>query len=361
MQNTCKASDSKQTARLAIIGLGMIGKKHAEIARQLQECTLVAVCDITPTAKETADKLGVEFYTDYHEMLEKQDLEGVILAIPTDLHVSVGTACAQRGLHLLVEKPIAASVSEADHLIAIARQHHVRLLVGHYRRFNPFVEMSRKIVRGGEIGKLVGVTILWTLLKPSEYFQASWRTRKGGGPILINLIHDIDNIRYICGEIIRVYAEISHVVRKFPVEDSASVSLRFENGAIGSILAADCVPSMWSYEATTAENPQFFHNRTPENCYYFFGTEASFVFPGLKKVLYPGHAHSGWQYPTITREIEVARSDPYQEQLKHFCHVVKGLEHPRITGEDAKKTLAVALAIQESGEIARPISLNLAQ
>jgi predicted dehydrogenase len=203
----------------------------------------------------------------------------------------------------------------------------------------------------------VGVTILWTLLKPSEYFQASWRKSKGGGPILINLIHDIDNIRYICGEIIRVYAEKSNVVRKFPVEDSVSVSLRFEDGAIGSILVSDCVPSMWSYEATTGENPQFFHNTTPENCYYFFGTKASFVFPGLKKVFYPHPAKSGWQYPISTEEVEIVRADPYQEQLKHFCNVVKGIEKPRITGEDAKKTLEVALAIQKSGEIGKPISL----
>ena len=195
MQNTVTSSDRSQIARLAVIGLGMIGKKHAEIAQQLPTCDLTAVCDITRTAKETADRLGATFYTDYHEMLEREELDGVILAIPTDVHVPVGMACARKGVHLLVEKPIAASVSEAERLIATARQHQVQLLVGHYRRFNPFVEMSRKIVRGGKIGKLVGVTILWTLLKPPEYFQASWRKGQGGGPILINLIHDIDNLR----------------------------------------------------------------------------------------------------------------------------------------------------------------------
>ncbi len=354
-------SDKMNVVRLAIIGSGLIGKKHAEIAKHLHECTLVAVCDINKTAKQTAEEFGAKFYTDYQEMLEKEDLDGVIIAVPTDLHVPVGIICAQKGLHLLVEKPIAASVSDAESLIAAVRQNNIRLLVGHYRRFNPLVEMTRKIIRGGEIGKLVGVTILWTLLKPSEYFQASWRKSQGGGPILINLIHDIDNIRYICGEIIRVYAEMSNVVRKFPVEDSVSVALRFEDGAIGSILVSDCVPSMWSYEATTGENAHFFHNPNPENCYYFFGTKASFVFPCLKKVFYPRHAQSGWQYPVSTEEVEIVRSDPYQEQLKHFCHVVQGIENPRITGEDAKKTLEAALAIHKSGETGKPIRLNLAR
>jgi predicted dehydrogenase len=113
---------------------------------------------------------------------------------------------------------------------------------------------------------------------------------------------------------------------------------------------------MWSYEATTAENPQFFHNLTPENCYYFFGTEASFTFPGLKKVFYPDHAQLGWQYPISLEERDVVRSDPYREQLKHFCQVVKGIERPRISGEDATKTLEVALAIHESGETGKPIT-----
>jgi predicted dehydrogenase len=191
-------SDNMNVVRLAIIGSGLIGKKHAAIAKHLHECTLVGICDVDKTAKQTAEELGAEFYTDYQEMLEKEDLDGVIIALPTDLHVPVGVACAKKGLHIFMEKPIASNISDADSLIDIVRQNNVQLLVGHYRRFNPLVEMTRKIIRGGEIGKLVGVTILWTLLKPSEYFQASWRKSKGGGPILINLIHDIDNIRYIC-------------------------------------------------------------------------------------------------------------------------------------------------------------------
>ena len=87
------------TARLAIIGSGMIGEKHADIAIQLPECTLVSLCDVDQTARQTAEELGIEFYTDYHEMIEKEDLDGVIIAVPTDLHAPVGIACAQKGLH----------------------------------------------------------------------------------------------------------------------------------------------------------------------------------------------------------------------------------------------------------------------
>ncbi len=194
------------------------------------------------------------------------------------------------------------------------------------------------------------------MLKPPDCFQVAWRKQKGGGPILINLIHEIDSLRYVCGEITRVYAEVSNNVREFSVEDSVSVSLRFEGGALGSILISDCVSSMWSYEANTGENPYFFHSS--ENCYHFFGTEASLEFPRLRRVFYPDKAKSGWQYPVLTEEIQIRPADPYREQLSHFCRGIRGEEKPRTSGEDAKKTLEVVLAVLESGETGKPVSLN---
>ena len=359
MEKLSGSPERGEITRLGIIGLGLIGRKHADIARQIDGCILVAVSDADRAAKKPAEELGAEFYTNYQEMIEREELDGVIIAVPNDLHAPVGMACARKGIHLFVEKPIASSIADADSLIETVRQHNVCLLVGHHRRFNPLVEATRKVVSGGQIGTLVGVTVLFTVLKPPDYFQVAWRKQKGGGPILINLIHEIDNLRYICGDITRVYAEISNGVRKLPVEDSASVSLRFDCGAVGTVLISDCVSSIWSYEANTGENPYYFHSS--ENCYYFFGTEASFVFPRLKKVYYPNPDKAGWQYPILAEEVEVVRADPLREQLKHFCKVVKGLESPRTTGEDAKKTLEVVLAILESGEAGKPVSVNPAK
>lgn len=356
MEKHFQKSNRTQVVRIGCIGLGTIGKVHAEAARQLDECDLLAACDANDSAERIADNLGVTFYVDYREMIEKEELDGVIIAVPNELHARVGTTCARKGLHLFVEKPIASSIADADILINTARENRVSLLVGHHRRFNPFVEAARQMVRGGQIGKLVGVAILWAMFKPTDYFQDSfsWRRTKGGGIVLINGIHEIDNIRYICGEIIRVHAEVSNKVREFPVEDSASISLHLENGALGSIFISDCVPSLWSYEATTGENPYFFHGS--ESCYHFFGTEASLEFPSMRRVFYPNKAKSGWQYPVLTEEIQVGPADPYREQLKHFCHVIRGEELPRTSGEDAKKTLEVTLAVLESGETGRPIS-----
>jgi predicted dehydrogenase len=273
MQKPLKPAKKGEPVRLAVIGLGMIGKKHAELAAKLDEGKLVAVCDVDENHRQTAKDLNTNFYTDYQEMIHREELNGVVIAVPNDLHVPVGTACAKKGLHLFVEKPITPDTTGADTLIETARKCHVQLLVGHHRRFNASVVAARRIIKEGQLGKLVGVSILYAVFKPPDYFEGpfAWRREKGGGPILINLIHEIDDLRYLCGEITRVHAESSSKTRNFPVEDSVSVSLRFQDGAVGTILFADCVPSLWSYEATTRDNAFFFHSDEDNFC-YFLGT-----------------------------------------------------------------------------------------
>jgi predicted dehydrogenase len=352
------AGEEMENVRLGVIGLGMIGRVHAETLHNLEGCTLTAVSDVDAKHQEAAEELGTKFYPTYQEMIEKESLEGVVIAVPNEMHLPVGRACAEKGLHVLMEKPIAANLSDADGLVKAARENRVHLLIGHHRRYNPLIETVREAVRGGKIGKLVGVTILWTLFKPPEYFEGpfSWRSKKGAGPILINLIHEIDNLRYICGEVTRVYAEVSKKTRKFPVEDTVSVSLRLENDALASIFLSDTIPGDNAYEATTGENPFFYHS--PETCYYFFGTEGTIKFPGMRKLFYPDPSKRGWQYPLWEEGMKVTREDPYARQLRHFCRVIRGEEEPRVSGEDGRKTLEVTLAVQRSGEMGEPVLLK---
>jgi predicted dehydrogenase len=342
-----------QRVRLGVIGLGMIGKVHAETAAKLAECQMVAVSDVNPNTEKIAKAIGTSYFRDYQEMIEKEDLEGVVIAVPNNLHADVGITCAQKRLHILLEKPIASTLSDADRLIESARQNKVRILVGHHRRFSAAINAVREMIQSGQIGKLVGVAIVWSMYKPDEYFDLAWRKMKGGGPILINAIHEIDNLRYLCGRINRVYAEASNAARKFEVEDSLSVSVKLDSGALASIFMSDAAPSLWAYEATTGENPFFFHST--ENCYYIFGTEASLTFPHLRKIYYHSHTHRGWQHPITAEEINVPRVDPYEEQLKHFCRVVQGVETPRTSGEDARKTLEITLAVHKSTQTGQPV------
>jgi predicted dehydrogenase len=348
-----------ERVRLGLIGMGLIGTAHARTLQKVEECNLVAVADVDEKYKETASKLDVKYYLNYQEMIAQEKLQGVIIATPNHLHVPMGIACAQHGLHLFVEKPLASGLADADRLLEVAQQNQVRILVGHQRRFNPRVEKAREIVRGGELGRLVGATITWALLKPPAYFegQFAWRKNQGGGPILINLIHEIDNLRYICGEIDEVFAMASNKVRNFTVEDTASVTLRFQNGALGTAFVSDCVPSLSAYEATTGENPLVYHDFG--NCYHFFGTEASLLFPQMKKLFYSDPAKLGWHYSITEQGLKVVQEDdPYVKEFRHFAKVIRGEEPPRISGEDGRRTLEVTLAIQRSGETGQPVRLT---
>jgi predicted dehydrogenase len=349
----------KDKARLASIGAGMIGQVHARVAagmRERGECEYVALCDMDPAKELLASELGVKYYRDHRQMMEKEKPDGVIVSVPNEAHEAVGTECAERGLHIFMEKPIATTLESADRLIASARKNSVRILVGHHRRFNPLINTARDTIRSGELGNLVGVSVLWCMYKPSEYFvTGAWRRQRGGGPILINTIHEIDNLRYVCGEISRVYAEVSNKTRGFEVEDTVSVSVRFKDGALASILMSDAAPSLWGYESTTGENPFFYP--TKGDVYHYLGTKASLTFPGLVKVHYSDPAKVGWQHPLSTSQVEAPKQDTYVEQMRHFCRVVKGEEEPRTSGEDARRTLEVIMAVAESGQINRPINL----
>ena len=219
------------------------------------------------------------------------------------------------------------------------------------------IEALRDAVRGGRIGKLVGVTVLWALYKPADYFKGPlvWRAQPGGGPILINLIHEIDNLRFICGDIKRLYAEASNSARKFSVEDSVSISIRLQNDALATIFLTDTSPSNIAYEANTGENLFFYHSQ--KTCYYYFGTEGSITFPQLRRLYYPDPSKAGWQYPISEDGLKVDREDAYTRQLRHFCRVIEGKEPPKATGEDATRTLEATLAIQKSGETGQPVTL----
>ncbi|MEM7347577.1 MAG: Gfo/Idh/MocA family oxidoreductase, partial [Chloroflexota bacterium] len=278
--------------KLAVIGAGLIGQKHVEIIRRNANCEIAAICDADPAAAATAEMYGVPFYQDYNRLLIEQSLDGAIIATPTNLHTPIGIACIEQQIPILVEKPIAGTLTEARALVATAKQLNVQILVGHHRRHNPLIQQVRDIIQSGKIGQLVGVTAMFTLLKPTDYYNAVWRTQPGGGPILTNLIHDIDNLRFICGEIESVYAVVSNKTRGFAVEDTASLTFQFTDGALGSILLSDTTPAPWSYELTSGENP--IYPRQMQDCYRFCGTEGALAFPSLKWWHYPDPNEAGW-------------------------------------------------------------------
>ncbi|MGD8649633.1 MAG: Gfo/Idh/MocA family oxidoreductase [Desulfobacterales bacterium] len=192
---------------IAVIGAGCIGHRHVKHILEEPRCRLAGVIDPDPQAKSLAEHAGVAYYPDTALFLNEADAEGVIIATPNDTHTDIGIQCATAGCHLLVEKPIDSDPAAAGKLIETAKNAGVKVLVGHHRRFNPYIEATKRILDNGMLGTVTAVNALWTVLKPPSYFNVAWRRKPGAGPVLINLIHDIDNLRYLTLESTMAVAE----------------------------------------------------------------------------------------------------------------------------------------------------------
>lgn len=340
--------------RIAVIGAGMIGRTHIEALVGSPDASLAAVADPTPAAQALAAKHGVPHFADTIAMLDTVKPDGAIVAIPNALHVEIGLACLARGIVPLIEKPIAETVEAAERLVDAGARAGIPILIGHHRRHNPIMAKARELVRGGALGRLTAITALSLFRKPDDYFDVAWRREPGGGPVLINLIHNIDDMRFVADEIVGVQALTSSAVRGFPVEDSAAAVLQFAGGALGTAIVSDAVAAPWAWELTSGENP-FFPPAQQENCYLFAGTAASLAVPRLALWRHPGK--QGWQAPLGAEPQPVTEADTYARQLAHFCQVIRRAVAPVCDAADATRTLAVAMAVHAAARTSPPVTI----
>ncbi len=327
--------------RVAVIGAGLIGRQH--IARIAGEpgVVLAAIVDPSEHARELAATGGARWFPDVPAMLGTERPDAVIVATPNKLHVDVGLQCVAAGLPLLVEKPLAEDVASGQRLVEAAEAAGVPLLVGHHRRHNGALQRAKDIVASGRLGRITAVNALAWFCKPDGYFDTEWRREPGGGPILINLVHVIDDLRYLCGEIDGVRAIGSNAMRLFPVEDSAVAMVVFRHGALGTISVSDTVVAPWSWELTTGENPAY--PETDQSCYLVGGTKGSLSFPSLDVWRY--HDAPDWTAPIERSRSVSPRSDTLSAQLRHFCDVARGDAVPLVDGHEALRTLEVTLEV----------------
>ena len=351
------------SVRIGIIGLGTIGKAHWKVIRESSETTLVAVADPTPSALDFARAESIPAYADYHEMLEKETLDGVVVAVPNSEHVPVALACIERGISVLVEKPVADLVEAACVMCKAAEARDVPVLVGHHRRHNTAVQRVRQAIREGLIGRPVTATVMYNQLKTVSYFDLEWRRQVGGGPILINLIHEIDLIRFMFGEVQSLQAVSSNAVRGFAVEDTAAVLLRFHSGAIGTISVSDTAVSPFSWDLASGEFDLMLETsdqmkRQKVSTHFFAGTEGSVTLPTLDYYNYRGVAEPGWR-SDLNAEVLVAESaDTYLRQIEHFARVIRREEAPLVSGLDGMRTLQATLAVKEAAATGHTIVLS---
>jgi len=237
---------------IALIGAGAIGRTHIDRIGRSGNLQLAAIADPTDGGRALAQSLGVPWYADHRDMLEGVKPSGAVVATPNQTHVAVAIDCIERGVAALVEKPVADTVAGAQRLVDAQARTGVAVLVGHHRRHNPISRRAREIVQSGRLGRLVTASAMAIFLKPDAYFEAAWRRQAGGGPVLINLIHDIDLLRFLMGEIESVQAASSNAVRGFAVEDTSAAVLRFANGALATLLLSDAAASPWCWDTAPA-------------------------------------------------------------------------------------------------------------
>jgi predicted dehydrogenase len=340
---------------IGVIGAGLIGRKHLRKIDEHRDYDLVGIADVNVGAAAAAYP-DTRVFAEYRQLLDEARPQAVIIASPNQLHAETGIECARRGIHILIEKPVTDTIETASALMAEVRKGGIKSLVGHHRRHHLQVRALKELLGEGRIGDVVGVSAIWATHKPADYFEvAPWRTEAGGGPILINLIHEIDFLRFTVGEITAVEAISSNRQRGFAVEDTAAALIEFDSGALGSFFVSDSAVSPWTTEQGTGESPEF--PFSGESNYRFMGRCGSLEFPGLVQWTQAGGAKN-WNEPIRAQRIHAPTIDPYVAQLDHFRDVIRGTAPSLQPVEDGARSLLATLAIAEAAAAGRRIDLR---
>jgi predicted dehydrogenase len=346
--------------RIAVVGAGLIGKRHADLIQKNNQCELAAITDPAPAAAEFARATGVPLMRSLGELLAKARPDGVVIATPNQLHVEQALECIAAGVPALVEKPVAHTVEAGVRLCEAAESARVPILVGHHRRHGSIMAKAVEIIGTGVLGKIVAVVGTTLFYKPESegYFDAAWRRQPGGGPILINLIHEISNLRALCGEIAAVQAFASNGTRKFPVEDTAAINLRFASGALGTFMLSDTAATDRNWEHTTGEEPRYANAHTDDDdCYLVAGTFGSLAIPTLRMQRFLKKEDQSWHKPLQKSVARVAAVDPMERQMAHFCDVIRGTAEPLVSARDGLQNLRVVEAVTEAARSERVVTI----
>ena len=319
---------------ILVVGGGLIGARHVQAVQAHPGCVLAGLVDPNPnvltdqTVPRFADMAQVDVPVD-----------AVILATPTHLHGEQGIAAAERGWHMLIEKPVAADLAQAQAVARAVKDTGVGSLVGHHRRYHAPVQQLKSLIAKGAIGTPVTATLIWAMRKPDGYFEGNWRAA-GGSPVMINLVHDIDLLRFVLGDIMTTTALRGAGHRGADRIESGAIALLFETGATATISFADTTPSPWGFEAATGENPNI--GTTTQDMLWITGTGGAASFPSM--TLWTG---ADWGTAAVRqpqRRVENTTT-PLDAQLTHFLDVMEGAT-PLIDVADATKTLEIALEIE---------------
>jgi predicted dehydrogenase len=344
--------------RITVAGAGLIGQAHIKVLGSSPSCMLSAIVDPSPAAVEVAAKAGVRLYKTLDDLLLTNRPDGLILSTPNQLHVSQALKCIDAKLPILLEKPIATTVAEGEKIVAMVAATGAKVLIGHHRAHSPIMAKAKEVIDSGKLGKLVAFMGSAAFFKPDHYFtDAPWRKELGAGPILINMIHEVHNLRMLCGDIVAVQAFGSNAIRGFPVEDTVAINLRFANGVLGTFMLSDTAASAKSWEQTSQENKSY-ASYDDEDCYVITGTKGTLSVPTMRLKNYVNDEDRSWWKAFDANVVSMVRDDPLKLQIEHFGAVIRGEVQPLVNAYDGLQNLRVTEAIFEATKTGQIIQLQ---
>lgn len=329
--------------RVGIIGLGVMGRNHARILEDLDQAELVAVCDPSDDAMAWATKHHLRGYRSFGELFKRETLDAVTIAVPTRFHLEVGMAALECGLHVLMEKPIAADLAEATQLVGAAKRMRKVFAVGHVERFNPAVRELKRSIDAGEIGRVFQI---------HSRRQGPFPARvRDVGAVIDLATHDLDVMRYLLdSEVARVYAETERRIHT-EHEDMLNALLRFENGVVGVVQVNWLTPTKIRELSVLGERGMLQLNYiTQDLVFYENGSQAA---PGHPLTLLTGVSEGA-----LVRH-QVSRAEPLRIEVESFLESVAHGTHPEVDAVDGLRALALAIDLVRSGSENRALDVAL--
>ena len=365
------ARNRDSRVRLGIVGLGGITEvAHMPSIVRSKKARLVAVCDIDKVrADKFADKWKApNVYYDMEEMVQREDIDAIIVAIPTRHHRQAVEVAARAKKHILCEKPLATNLTDGESMIAVCRENRVSLQVGFSERFWNQSEIAKLLIAEGVIGTVYGYNATWN--EKWGLFPAATDYRydlelSGGASILDLAIHRIDLARFLVGEIVRVCADIRHVAIPYKVDDNVWILCNFANGGSGCISANRFSPGVSNPVEIYGTEGMLFLSLESFNPFHavpmavFTQKRPSELPDILNQYYYPRNYWDklGEDWISITPE----RQSNFLKQIEAFCDCVLESQEPKVTGEDGLKALEVVMAAYQSVNEKGWVSLPLEQ
>ncbi len=330
--------------RVGLVGMG-IGRLHAAgIAQMPDLARLAAVCDLAEDSRQAGFQYGAEYVTArYQDLLEDSSIDVIDLCVPHIQHLPMALAAAQAGKHILVEKPLARTLAEADQVIAAARNAGVCLMTGHNQRYYAHHAKAKELLDAGAIGKPYLIVASVHVHGQIDGFRR-FLDAAGGGTLIDSGVHRFDLIRWLMGEVESVYAQTGRFLQlQMEGEDCAVVSLRFRSGAIGSFSCS------WS-----AKGPR------PEETLQIFGPQGAILTEDHTQSL----RLSSENPPAGLQDVRefvfpVDQAESIRRAIEAFCLSLREGKEPPVSGEDGRAALELTMASYESMRTGLPVHLPM--